>query len=492
MGRNWRKFYWLQFGPTLLTVVPAIAGKTTNSKARRAQRQRQSDRALSTLAKANTRLQRHHGSASAMPPKADGDVVKADWLCKSCTTQAGKPWRNKGALTACSKCRLHKGACFGQKFSRDGTESPTTSAKGLKSPPLAGSGAVTQKQSKELEDMRRKMEGMEQLLKANGIATAGTPVEGASKAGEAKAEGAAAAKPEQAKHIQSLVDEICKEVKKYMGVPKELHSSMCLPNGGPTIQQHLVDLAIKKEQLLAQKNGTLPLRLQVERLKRLVETDRKNKERLGTEKESIDKQIQVLLEKQEEATSNYKAADAKLSVDTGALAQLEAKLKLEAPPSGEQPPVDPADLRWVLTALGNTAVQQAMVKAGISETEHAKTQAVMVKLQAVVAASSPTPTGPPKEVVVVTGSQDGPTFEEVNEEVDEDMVQAANFFANVDLDDESLQAVAQGIKKREGENDEALEKRRSNILASGKACRNKGTSSCGIRRTATKSGEKEK
>lgn len=420
--------------------------------------------------------------------------AKQDWLCGKCTNPRGKPWHNKGSATSCTnrRCGLHKGAFFGENAKEGGSPTKSRNAKEAGDQCDGSRQNVAQSdKSAAFIELESRFKALEEQMAQTRSGT-GTPVEGASKAGEAKAEGAAAAKPEQAKHIQSLVDEVCKEVKKYMGVPKELHSSMCLPNGGPTIQQHLVDLAIKKEQLLAQKNGTLPLRLQVERLKRLVETDRKNKERLGTEKESIDKQIQVLLEKQEEATSNYKAADAKLSVDTGALAQLEAKLKLEAPPSGEQPPVDPADLRWVLTALGNTAVQQAMVKAGISETEHAKTQAVMVKLQAVVAASSPTPMGPPKEVVVVTGSQDGPTFEEVNEEVDEDMVQAANFFANVDLDDESLQAVAQGIKKREGENDEALEKRRSNVLASGKACRNKGTSSCGIRRTTTKSGEKEK
>ena len=69
-----------------------------------------------------------------MPPKDHVATAAADWQCKSCTNQAGKPWRNKGALKECSKCHLHKGACFGQKVSRSTAESPSTSAKAAKAP----------------------------------------------------------------------------------------------------------------------------------------------------------------------------------------------------------------------------------------------------------------------------------------------------------------------------------------------------------------------
>jgi myosin heavy subunit len=58
----------------------------------------------------------------------DGNV-KADWVCKSCTNRAGKPWRNAGSLKECGNCHIHKGAAFGQVVECGPGESPTTSTR---------------------------------------------------------------------------------------------------------------------------------------------------------------------------------------------------------------------------------------------------------------------------------------------------------------------------------------------------------------------------
>jgi hypothetical protein len=85
---------WLQLGPSLLKVVTSVV-RTTNSKARRAQRQRQSDRALSTLAKANLRLQSHHGSSAWMAPPS----LATHWECFKCHS-----WAPRGGKGYCNSC----------------------------------------------------------------------------------------------------------------------------------------------------------------------------------------------------------------------------------------------------------------------------------------------------------------------------------------------------------------------------------------------------
>ena len=405
------------------------------------------------------------------------DTPKAAWTCKTCVGGGGGPWRNNGSLGTCGKCKVAKGACFGAKV---GDACPTVRLAGYR----GGS-------NKQAEGCRRggtdvgtgadvtELQKQVKLLQSQlAQAQTGQPADATPTIDTAKAEEGSAAQPEQAKRLQGLVDEVCTEIKKYKDVPGEL----CLPDGGPTIQQHLVALALRKEQLLAQKNGTLPMRDQVAKLKRQVEFDRKSRERLGTEKEGIDKQIQSLLEKQEDATKKYQAADQKLSVGMAALAQLEVKLKAEAPPAGGKPAVDPTDIQWVLAALGNVTVQQAMVQAGLSEAEHAKTQSVMGKLQAVVAAT----TAPNPEPAIEVVDPQGPVAEAVEEEEQPEDV----LFESMDLDGDSLQDMAKGLKRREGEDDAELEARRCKVIASGKAYIHKGSAKCKVKKTATKGGDK--
>ena len=70
---------------------------TTTSKARRAQRQRQSDRALTTLARATTRLRRHHGSAA--PATMAPPTTTTHWECRKCKT-----WAPRGGKPYCEAC----------------------------------------------------------------------------------------------------------------------------------------------------------------------------------------------------------------------------------------------------------------------------------------------------------------------------------------------------------------------------------------------------
>jgi hypothetical protein len=82
-------------GPSTLKVVLARWSKTTTTKARRLQRQRQSDRTLVAVDRANRRLLAHHGSASSMAPP----LASTHWECRKCQC-----WAPRGGHTYCNQC----------------------------------------------------------------------------------------------------------------------------------------------------------------------------------------------------------------------------------------------------------------------------------------------------------------------------------------------------------------------------------------------------
>jgi hypothetical protein len=80
--------------PVITTGRSLVEATTTSSKARRLQRQRQSDRALITLASASQRLRKHHGSATMAPP-----LAATHWECRKCQC-----WAPRGGLAYCNQC----------------------------------------------------------------------------------------------------------------------------------------------------------------------------------------------------------------------------------------------------------------------------------------------------------------------------------------------------------------------------------------------------
>ena len=77
------------------------SAKTTTSRARRAQRIRQGDRALLTLARASIRLAKHHGSAAIELPMVNNEA----WRCGLPGCQHnGQGYYNFAGNAKCHKC----------------------------------------------------------------------------------------------------------------------------------------------------------------------------------------------------------------------------------------------------------------------------------------------------------------------------------------------------------------------------------------------------
>ena len=65
------------------------------------------------------------GGGGGSPPRGGtvgSDRTKPDWYCckDGCRNNKGERWWNPGSANRCSKCKLHKGACFGSNRYAEG------------------------------------------------------------------------------------------------------------------------------------------------------------------------------------------------------------------------------------------------------------------------------------------------------------------------------------------------------------------------------------
>jgi hypothetical protein len=363
--------FWLQLGPSLLRVVSSL-DKTTNSKARRAQRLRQSDRALSTLAKANLRLQRHHGSSSDMarrnartlatdsPARSAprrSDAPKVDWTCKACVNRDGAPWRNSGSLSACGKCKVAKGASFGAKAEASACPTVSTREGGHRS-----AAELLKQEQKHSAELRKELEAIRAARNAE------------SSAAQASAPTAEAAMLVDADGGSTvLLDEAVNVARNQQ---KELlalstYQRSLLPDFGGTaaVAQATLDAA------LAARRAANPLRKQLE----TAETHQKTSRKQLAEAESVlvakQEQMQLLQQEivaQNEAITKATAKAAKADAEVAALAAAFAAERNVAAPPGAPTSAAAADTLqpgFVSCAFANEQwqVREAQFTAQLAE-----------------------------------------------------------------------------------------------------------------------------
>jgi hypothetical protein len=389
--------------------------KTTTSKARRLQRQRRSDRALVTLACANRRLERHHGSAHAMPPpkhwlchgkdakgqpcgymvpkgkamcyacgheppehisgagsgkpkppkgegkdgKASDSEQAADWLCKTCTNRSGAQWRNAGTLKECGKCSVHKGASFGQKAG-------TT----LQRPPSAPS-ASEQKLAKQLAEAQAELA----KLSANA-----TDSQEADEAGTSELANAVTVARDELKQLQDC---------------SEFYRSLI-----PDFEQKLADAQGKVDAAAAARRAANPLKKQLEgaeqyqarMAKKLVDAKAGLEERRKGLVEA-----QAALEKQQAAVSEAELVVAKADAEVAALAARFALERNAAPAQATSVPADASTVVQVQAHEGYVTVAFAEEKWAEREAafaaQIAQLQAMVVQAEDAQSEAAPSETG---------------------------------------------------------------------------------------------------
>ena len=225
---------------------------------------------------------------------------------------------------------------------------------------------------KRLAEVEKKLAATEKLLKE------ATSSQNASEAEGPIHEAASSA----ASDIQGAIDKIVQKIKFLRSIPDEHKDEFASPSG-EDLASRLASLEAKKQELLAQKRGTLPLAVQKANAKRRLDATNKHRSNLQAETSKSGKQIAALVEQQELLAAKIIEVEARLVEDQAALKQIEFNIAKEAGAipititaadamHAQAPPEVVREMGRLLSFLDAQPVQKALVVAGILQAERAE------------------------------------------------------------------------------------------------------------------------
>ena len=297
--------------------------KTTTSRARRAQRQRQSDRALITLAQANRRLAKHHGSADSAPMAGNGFMVVAAKKQARASVQCAKP----GCTGSCPINVIRR------SNQKDGVPAKCLVCdRRYKVPPDNVSPAKQQAKpacSNSNPSVHKELLALKKELAT--LKAAKSPCEAPT--GSLPSAETLALSDEDKAAVKALQ----KQIQQLKELGPELRSSLCDPHGG--YDTFVARLEGKRQAIFAKHRSTMPLEVQRQKCQQFLKGVQKHRDDAESELADLQRQRSDLDEKIARQAQCLADAEIKLQaakMEAATLAQAAAEQSTAAAGSIDQ------------------------------------------------------------------------------------------------------------------------------------------------------------